>query len=116
MEVAPESVSLQYGEATVEGEMLAVTENQLEEVVCLTRNSNPAPLISWYLGDTLLASVLQTNTTEAEGERWRSEARLSHRFSVGDRGSLLRCVVTHSGYSLSQGQHEVSTRLDILYK
>ena len=116
MEVAPESVSLQYGEATLEGEMLAVTENQLEEVVCLTRNSNPAPLISWYLGDTLLASVLQTNTTEAEGERWRSEARLSHRFSVGDRGSLLRCVVTHSGYSLSQGQHEVSTRLDILYK
>ena len=82
----------------------------------MTRHSNPAPIISWYLGNTLLASGLQTNTTEGAGERWRSESRLSHKFSVGDRGSLLRCVVTHSGYSLSKGQHEVSKELDILYK
>ena len=32
VEVAPESISLQYKGATVEGDSLSVTENQLEEV------------------------------------------------------------------------------------
>ena len=95
---------------------LSLTDSTLETVVCLTRNSNPAPLISWYLGDTAITSGLQTNMTEGETDRWRSQSELSHKFSVGDLGSVLRCVVTHSGYTNTGAQHQVSVQLDINYK
>ena len=114
--VAPESVVLRYGGREVAGGQLSLTDNKLETVVCVTRNSNPAPIISWYLGDTAITSSLQTNVTEGETERWRSEAELSHKFSVTDRGSVLRCVVTHSGYTNTGAQHQVSVQLDIKYK
>ena len=114
--VAPESVELRYGGREVAGGQLSLTDNTLETVTCLTRNSNPAPLISWYLGDTAITSGLQTNITEGETERWRSEAELSHKFSVRDRGSVLRCVVSHSGYSNTAAQHQVEVQLDINYK
>ena len=114
--VAPESVVLQYGGREVAGGQLSLTDNTVETVVCVSRNSNPAPLLSWYLGDTALTTGLQTNTSEGESERWRAEGRLSHRFSVRDQGSVLRCVATHSGYGNSQGRQEVSVQLDILYR
>ena len=114
--VAPDSVVLQYGGREVTGGQLSLTDNKVESLVCVSRNSNPAPSMSWYLGQTALPSGLQTNRSEGQSERWRSEARLSRRFSVRDQGSVLRCVLAHAGYGTTQGRHEVSVQLDILYK
>ena len=66
VEIAPETVSIQYNHVTVESGSVQVKEGVLETVVCVTRQSNPAPVISWYLGDSRLTSVEQTNVTERQ--------------------------------------------------
>ena len=117
VEIAPETVSIQYNHVDVrEGEAVRVKEGLLESVSCVTRHSNPAPVIAWYLGDRRLQDVEQKNTTERQmSDRWRSEAVLTHKFGIQDAGSALRCVVTHAGYS-PQGQEEVSVLIDVMYK
>ena len=47
-------------------ELVTVTESQLSYVRCDTRYSNPAPSITWTLGDQIIASnsYNQTNAPE----------------------------------------------------
>jgi len=115
VEIAPESVSVQYNHVGVE-ESVKVREGVLETISCVTRHSNPAPLISWYLGDKQLVEVEQRNSTERQmSDRWRSEAVLTHKFGVQDTGSVLRCVVTHAGYA-PRGHNELLVSVDVMYK
>ena len=106
--MAPERVEILRDHEVVEAGELSVREGAEEVLVCVTRLSNPAPRVSWLLGDTRLQAVEQTNVTEREVEdivitiiiffyfhyqvedRWRSEAVLRHRFSVEDAGKRLR--------------------------
>ena len=45
---------------------LSVKEGVVEKVTCVTRQSNPAPAVAWFLGDTKLSSVEQINVTERQ--------------------------------------------------
>ena len=99
--MAPERVEILRDHELVEAGELSVREGAEEVLVCVTRLSNPAPRVSWLLGDTRLQAVEQTNVTEREVEdivitissfsifiiRWRTggEAR-----PCSDTGSVLR--------------------------
>ena len=49
--VPPSEVNLRTGEILVkDGGIMTVTEDKVESITCVTRNSNPAPLITWMLG------------------------------------------------------------------
>ena len=106
---------LETGNLTItEGGLLTVTESKVEVVRCVTRHSNPAPSISWRLGDRQLESAVQTNRSE-EGEggtKWRSESVLSYTFSQSSLASRLSCVVNHPAYT--EGPTEISANLDVL--
>jgi len=100
-----------------EGDMITVTEDKLETITCMTRHSNPAPFISWQLGNQLLLSTQQTNTSEeeeADSGKWRSEAVLTHSFVKSDAGKQLWCIVKHAAYP--GGEKRSSAMLDVLYK
>lgn len=57
--VPPSEVLLQSGEIRVRNEgILTVTEGKVETITCVTRNSNPAPLITWMLGKEMFAMFL----------------------------------------------------------
>ena len=45
---------------------LSVKEGVVEKVTCVTRQSNPAPAVAWFLGDTKLSTVEQINVTERQ--------------------------------------------------
>ena len=93
-----------------------MTEGVLEAVTCVTRHSNPAPVISWFLGDMPLSSVVQTNMTERQqSDRWRTEAVLSHKFGIKDTGSELRCRVSHAGYG-PVGFKDTSVKINVMYR
>ena len=66
VEIAPETIHVQYNHVTVEAGSLKVREGVLETVTCVTRQSNPAPAVAWFLGDTKLSSVEQINVTERQ--------------------------------------------------
>ena len=108
---------LETGNLTItEGGLLTVTESRVEVVRCVTRHSNPAPSISWRLGDRQLESAVQTNRSE-EGEggtKWRSESVLSYTFSRQQLAGQLRCLVHHP--ALDTGTTETTGNLDVLCK
>ena len=86
--------------------MLSVAEDQLETITCMTSHSNPAPTISWQMGDQLLTSTKQTTTGE------RTEAILTHSFARSSSGQELQCVVSHAAYP--SGERVVTAILDVL--
>ena len=50
--VPPSEVQLRNGEILVkDAGIMTVTEDKVESITCVTRNSNPAPLITWMLGE-----------------------------------------------------------------
>ena len=91
-----------------------MTENKTEKVTCMTMQSNPAPTISWFLGDLPLSSTKQTNTSEEGSNKWNSEATLQHTFLKSDLGKRLHCVVKHSAYLT--GENTTHVKLDVLCK
>ena len=114
--MAPESVEITRNHEVLDSEELSVKEGAEERVACVTRMSNPAPQITWYLGNTRLVTVEQTNVTERElHDRWRSEAVLTHRFTVQDADKRLSCRVSHAGYG-ARGYREAGVRLGVMYR
>ena len=114
--MAPESVEITRDHEVLGAEEISVSEGAEERLACVTRMSNPAPEVSWYLGNTRLASVEQTNVTEREvADRWRSEAVLTHRFGVGDADKRLSCRVSHAGYG-ALGFREAGVRLRVMFR
>ena len=113
--VPPAQILLESNNLTLrEGGLLTVTEGRVEVVSCVTRHSNPAPSISWLLGDRQLETAVQTNRTE-EGEggtKWRSESVLSFTFTQSDLAATLSCVVSHPAYTA--GPEQVTANLDVL--
>ena len=107
---------LEAGELTIrEGGLLTVTEDRVETVRCVTRYSNPAPTISWRLGESRLTSAVQTNRTEEEEEtKWRSESVLSYTFSQSQLAAKLSCEVHHPAYET--GMNSLRANLDVLCK
>ena len=100
-----------------EGDILTVTEDKLETITCKTSHSNPAPFISWQLGDQMLPSTHQTNNSEesvVDSGKWSSEATLTHNFVKLDAGKQLLCIVQHAAYS--RGEKRMSVMLDLLCK
>ena len=66
--VPPSEVQLRNGEILVkDAGIMTVTEDQVESVICVTRNSNPAPLITWMLGEWNIEEPLLT--TQMLGSR-----------------------------------------------
>ena len=111
--VPPAEILLETGNLTIrEGGLLTVTESRVEVVRCITRHSNPAPSISWRLGEKQLESAVQTNRTEEEGTKWRSESVLSYTFSQSSLALQLSCVVNHPAYTA--GPAQISANLDVL--
>lgn len=88
---------------------------QVETLQCQSRESNPAPVMRWFLGDKELLAASQTNTTEAEDSRkWRATSTLKHKFSKEDFAKLIKCQVEHPAYPT--GHQETSVVLDVLCK
>jgi len=118
VQVPPSSISiLSLTLPLQEGALLAVTENKTETITCITRHSNPPPTISWLIGDLLLHSTSQNNTSEVGSTKWRSEATLQHVFLKSDQSKSLQdlqCVVKHIAYPT--GQNTMHATLDVLYK
>ena len=111
--VPPAEILLETGNLTVrEGGLITVTEGQVEVVTCLTRQSNPAPSLSWRLGERELETAVQTNRSEEGGTKWRSQSVLSYTFTQSDLAAQLSCVVTHPAYT--EGPARLTTSLDVL--
>lgn len=111
--VPPAEILLETGNVTLtEGGLLTVTEGRVEVVRCVTRHSNPAPSLSWRLGDRQLDSAVQTNRSEAGGTKWRSESVLSYTFSQSSLASQLSCVVNHPAYTA--GPASIAANIDVL--
>ena len=106
--VPPSTITLKTAsQGTVEDQMmLRVAEDQLETITCMTSHSNPAPTISWQMGDQVLPSTKQTTTGE------RTEAILTHSFARSSSGQELQCVVSHAAYP--SGERVVTAILDVL--
>ena len=89
-------------------------ENMKEIVICITRNSNPAPTISWVLEDLIINTTVQNNTKETDSNKWMSVATLEYIFNKTDLGKELQCLVTHPAYPT--GENNTSIELDVLCK
>ena len=63
--VPPSKILLISGDIEVT-ELVTVTDSQLSYVRCDTRFSNPAPRISWKLGDQMIASSAYNQTNAPE--------------------------------------------------
>lgn len=94
-------------------ESIKVKEDIEVELHCLTDDSNPAPTISWKLGETMLNSSDQSNTLNLNSS-WESNAILQHTFTRADDKKALQCIVTHPAYPDGQGMTSVA--LDVLCK
>jgi hypothetical protein len=104
VQVPPSTITIQgQGDRMV----LRMVEDKLENITCMTSHSNPAPTISWELGDKVLDSTQKmiSNT---------SESVLAQSFPRSSSGLELRCVVMHGAYPT--GRRVVTAILDILYK
>ena len=111
--VPPSQISVEF-DGEERRESVTVRENEVSQVSCVTRLSNPAPTISWRLGARDLPSLQQTSVAEA-GVRGkvRTEAVLEHEFRAEDRGARLECVVSHPAYSDGSTQ-SAAVRLEVL--
>ena len=104
---------MERGDLTIrEAGLLTVTEDRLETVRCVTRQSNPPPTISWRLGERELTSSVQTNQTEEDESKWRSESVLTFTFSQSDLAAPLTCLVHHPAYQT--GLSQLAANIDVL--
>ena len=111
--VPPSSISIQSSSTSVRpGGLLTVTESRTEIVTCITRFSNPAPTISWVLGDLAINTTFQNNTMEEDSNKWKSEATLEYMFLKNDTGKRLSCLVSHPAYPT--GENSTLAKLDVL--
>ena len=92
--------------------LLTVTEDRLETVKCVSRRSNPPPTFSWRLGERELTSSVQTNQTEEDESKWRSESVLTFTFSQSDLAAPLTCLVHHPAYQT--GLSQLAANIDVL--
>ena len=114
VQVPPSQIDIMLGDKEMT-EMITVTESKMSVVSCVTRFSNPAPTISWKLGDTILPSYNQTDKAEVTAaNKVRSESWLKQEFSQENTGELLSCVVTHPAYTDQSHQAAVHATLDVL--
>jgi len=115
VQVPPSSISIESPTGSVKaGGLLTVTGSRTESVTCITRHSNPAPTISWHLGDVHINSTYQNNTNEEESHKWKSVATLEYMFLKSDLGKRLQCLVNHPAYP--SGENKTIAKLDVLYK
>ena len=111
--VPPSSISMQSSSTSVRtGELLTVTASRTESITCTTRYSNPAPIISWVLGDLAINTTFQNNTMEEDSNKWKSEATLEYMFLKKDLGKTLSCLVSHPAYPV--GENSTLAKLDVL--
>ena len=87
--------------------MLEMVEDKEKNITCMTSHSNPAPTISWQLGEKVLESVQRTSSE-------RHEAVLTYSFQRSSSGDELKCIVRHGAYPT--GQRVITVILDILCK
>ena len=92
---------------------ISVTAGREQVLVCESRGGNPAPALSWLLGDTLLESQQRNETVGEDGKQWTAISKLVHTFPKEDNGRLLRCSVFHE--ALTSNVREASLVLDIQY-
>ena len=111
--VPPSSISIQSSSTSIRpGGLLTVTDSSKESVTCITRYSNPAPAISWVLGDLAINTTFQNNTKEESSNKWKSEATLEYMFLKNDLGKRLSCLVSHPAYP--SGENSTLAKLDVL--
>ena len=87
--------------------MLRMVEDKQGNISCMASHSNPAPTISWQLGEKVLDSVKRSSSE-------RHEAVLTSSFPRSSSGAELECIVSHGAYPT--GQRVITVILDILCK
>ena len=92
---------------------ISVAAGREQVLVCESRGGNPAPALSWYLGDTLLDSQQRNETVGEEAKQWTAISKLVYTFPKTDNGRLLRCSVFHQ--ALTTNVREASLALDVQY-
>ena len=97
------------------GDTITIMEDKDEEFVCITRYSNPAPAIMWFLEEEQLHNATQTNSSEHNSPmKWKAESDLGYSFKQDDLGLRLKCVVHHEAYIAET--YETFVRLNVLCK
>ena len=92
---------------------LAVRAGREQVLFCESRGGNPAPALTWSLGDTVLPSTQRNESQGEEGRQWTAISKLVYTFTKADNGRALKCSVFH--LALSNNVREASLLLDIQY-
>lgn len=62
---------------------------------CVSEGGNPAPVLSWRVGDERLQPTLEQDDRVQQDGRWSSVSRLQLPVSSADNGAKVECVVEH---------------------
>ena len=92
---------------------LAVRAGREQVLFCESRGGNPAPALTWSLGDVVLPSTQRNDSQGEEGRQWTAISKLVYTFTKADNGRQLKCSVFH--LALSSKVREASLLLDIQY-
>jgi hypothetical protein len=86
----------------------------VETLTCESRQSNPPPVLRWYLGDREIRTEQVNATEEGDSRRWKATSALQHKFAKDDFGKSLMCKVEHPAYTT--GVRMATVVLDVLCK
>ncbi len=75
---------------------LSVLSDREQVMTCESRGGNPAPLLTWWLGDTKLeASQRNESAASPDLKQWTAVSTLVHTFRKRDDGKTVKCSVYH---------------------
>ena len=82
------------------------------DMECVSEGGNPAPALSWFVGNKLIATKMSQENFKTSSGSWKAVSRLSLPISRADNKAEVRCEVTHAALETEM----VATKtLDILY-
>ena len=76
---------------------LSVRADREQVLTCESRGGNPAPLLTWWLGDIKLeASQRNESAASPDIKQWTAVSSLVHTFSKLDNRKTVKCSVYHA--------------------
>ena len=93
---------------------LSVLSDREQVMTCESRGGNPAPILTWWLGDTKLeASQRNESAASPDLKQWTAVSSLVHTFSKLDDGKTVKCSVYHE--ALTSKVREARLALDVQF-
>ena len=93
---------------------LSVLADREQVLTCESRGGNPAPILSWYLGDVKLeARQRDESAASPDVKKWTAVSSLRHTFTRLDNGKVIKCSVYHE--ALTRKVREARLPLDIQF-